>query len=652
MNSAKDLLFWDVQLASINHLASCQVLEKQGEFFLYADDDNKTFYVVFQPDGMSSAFSLITSHDEMDARVKYSNFSSKLSPLLLAGRENLTKRRGLENCHDTLRDHPHWTCAQLAYSIGLHDCFRTPVVAHLLNTPDTETGMTPLMHAVDDGNVECITTMLSAINLLNQDPDTSKHVKLDATDKDGCTVFHHVAKAKNENISKMFYEVDEACFGDSLNAVDNEGQTPFQVAVNANKMVCALGLLVAGADANQALRVAIEKNSIHLIKMSIVFGANVKDNAQELLPIAEAHKEARLKALCKDDPEPCKEHNDEPLTKRRSGQRVLCLDGGGIRGLVLIQMLKAIEKEAGKPIKECFDWISGTSTGGILALAILSGKSMRYCLGTFLKLKDDVFNEMLPPYEAAPLEKFLKEVFGEQTTLSQCTSPRVIVTSVMADRWPTKLHMFRNYDGPRRHDNISNDCYRMKDGDKNDETDAKLKWEDQLLWKIARSSSAAPFYFPQFDRFLDGGLVANNPTMDTIADIEELKDELEGEQKASMDISLVVSLGTGCCHEKDFASHSVVNWKNPVDLIRTAFGAVDLLNILAEKSTESNGRVVERAHAMCRALNVPYYRLNPQLSQKIHLDCTDDVKLVDMLFDTHCHLFYKQVCLQHLVKRL
>ena len=53
--------------------------------------------------------------------------------------------------------------------------------------------------------------------------------------------------------------------------------------------------------------------------------------------------------------------------------QVLCLDGGGIRGLILIQLLKQIEKAAGKPIKECFDWISGTSTGGILALAIASG---------------------------------------------------------------------------------------------------------------------------------------------------------------------------------------------------------------------------------------------------------------------------------------
>ena len=51
--------------------------------------------------------------------------------------------------------------------------------------------------------------------------------------------------------------------------------------------------------------------------------------------------------------------------------KVLCLDGGGIRGLILIQLLLAIEKATGCAIKDCFDWIAGTSTGGILALALV-----------------------------------------------------------------------------------------------------------------------------------------------------------------------------------------------------------------------------------------------------------------------------------------
>lgn len=56
------------------------------------------------------------------------------------------------------------------------------------------------------------------------------------------------------------------------------------------------------------------------------------------------------------------------------GDRVLCLDGGGIKGLILIDMLITIERITNKRIIDLFDWIIGTSTGGILALAMVYSK--------------------------------------------------------------------------------------------------------------------------------------------------------------------------------------------------------------------------------------------------------------------------------------
>lgn len=46
-----------------------------------------------------------------------------------------------------------------------------------------------------------------------------------------------------------------------------------------------------------------------------------------------------------------------------------------LQGLVQIEILRAIERLAGAPISELFDWIVGTSTGGIVALGTVYGKS-------------------------------------------------------------------------------------------------------------------------------------------------------------------------------------------------------------------------------------------------------------------------------------
>lgn len=56
------------------------------------------------------------------------------------------------------------------------------------------------------------------------------------------------------------------------------------------------------------------------------------------------------------------------LNKRRC--RILCLDGAGIRALVLIQILSALEAVMGCNILKYFDLVTGTGTGGLLALAL------------------------------------------------------------------------------------------------------------------------------------------------------------------------------------------------------------------------------------------------------------------------------------------
>lgn len=58
---------------------------------------------------------------------------------------------------------------------------------------------------------------------------------------------------------------------------------------------------------------------------------------------------------------------------RDAGSRILFLDGGGMRGLIQIEILSELEEQTGRKVTELFDWIMGTSTGGIVALALVHG---------------------------------------------------------------------------------------------------------------------------------------------------------------------------------------------------------------------------------------------------------------------------------------
>lgn len=69
-----------------------------------------------------------------------------------------------------------------------------------------------------------------------------------------------------------------------------------------------------------------------------------------------------------------KQLQESMIYRRKCGSRILCLDGGGIKGLLQLEILRQIEVKTGKRIIELFDWIVGTSTGGVIALALVYGK--------------------------------------------------------------------------------------------------------------------------------------------------------------------------------------------------------------------------------------------------------------------------------------
>lgn len=132
--------------------------------------------------------------------------------------------------------------------------------------------------------------------------------------------------------------------------------------------------------------------------------------------------------------------NDTGLEK----SRILCIDGGGMRGVIVCQILIELEKYLKKPVISYFDWIGGTSVGAFISCSLCRGISLKDLRRICFDVKDEVFSGN-KPYNSKFLERVLKRTFGPATRMSDVTDKKLAVTTVLADREPCQLRLFRNY---------------------------------------------------------------------------------------------------------------------------------------------------------------------------------------------------------------
>ncbi len=191
-----------------------------------------------------------------------------------------------------------------------------------------------------------------------------------------------------------------------------------------------------------------------------------------------------------------------------SSYRILSVDGGGIRGLYAAVLLDRLVQQV-PAFLDGVDLLAGTSTGGIIVLALARGLRPAD-LVQFYKDKagiifDDSWTEALrdmarlvgAEYDNKNLQEILTGVFG--TTTLQQLNKRVLVPAFELDNqalpgqvrtWKPKF--FHNFPGPD------------SDG-------------QEVTVDVALRTSAAPTYFPVYQSYIDGGVVANNPSMAALA---------------------------------------------------------------------------------------------------------------------------------------
>ncbi|MBV8091150.1 MAG: patatin-like phospholipase family protein [Alphaproteobacteria bacterium] len=244
--------------------------------------------------------------------------------------------------------------------------------------------------------------------------------------------------------------------------------------------------------------------------------------------------------------------------ERAGPKKLLAIDGGGIRGVLALEVMQRIEdllkaksRRADFCLADYFDYIAGTSTGGIIAAGLSVGMSVKEILefyhdaGAQMFVKTSLLQRLRYKFEDEPLAQKLKEVFGIDTTLGS-ERLRTLLLLVMRNAttdspWPISNNPYAKY----------NDSARP---------DCNLKFP---LWQLVRASTAAPTYFPpevivlpgakpHEERefvFVDGGVTMyNNPAfqmflMATLDRYWALKPGTRWQTGA--DQMLIVSVGTG-----------------------------------------------------------------------------------------------------------
>lgn len=241
--------------------------------------------------------------------------------------------------------------------------------------------------------------------------------------------------------------------------------------------------------------------------------------------------------------------------------RILSIDGGGIRGIIPAMILEKIETETRLPISSLFHLIAGTSTGGIIALA--------------LNKPDKNGN---PEFSAHAVAKMYEER-GTEIFHSPILHTIRAVNNLIDGKYPdTGINNVLDdyFKDTMLSESISDviiPAYEIERRNSFFFTSAETKTgeaEDFPMRLVARSTSAAPTYFPpamiptkssaDYYALVDGGLFANNPAM--CAFVEAVK------MFPNHQLFLMVSLGTGSITQPiryDRATNwGLIQWAQPI----------------------------------------------------------------------------------------
>lgn len=300
--------------------------------------------------------------------------------------------------------------------------------------------------------------------------------------------------------------------------------------------------------------------------------------------------------------------------------KILSLDGGGVRGYLSAKILCNIEKLLNEEdslninIGQRFDLITGTSTGGIIALALAKGLSAKEIFELYENLIPKVFSTThskglySSKYSDSILKKELQKIFKDETLDDLVTD--VCITSMSLQNASPRFHKTKYFE---------RNSIRV----------------DEKLIDIALSTSAAPTYFPTQDTkhsssLIDGGVCANNPSLVGLIDALELNNR-------DFNNIRLLSIGTG---EQCHMPYSLDKLEDAGKLNWIAqFKGTPILSEVGSPLIETlmNSQSVLTHHQVNFLLNYDedkrYIRINPKLDIPMDLDDATKINNLKNLAD-------------------
>lgn len=233
--------------------------------------------------------------------------------------------------------------------------------------------------------------------------------------------------------------------------------------------------------------------------------------------------------------------------------RVLSLDGGGAKGFFTLEALRYLETTCGRPIRECFDLIVGTSIGAFIAGCLVAGKTVDEIEAKFLPLIHHfskvslgsprstvsrlLWGHVLDASEwATPLQSFL----GTGLLQDLPDSPRLLL--VAADATSIVPHPFLIRSRPLPEESSCRSPFTTT--------------TNMTLVDAIQAATAAPTIYPPYIHegtpIIDGGIVANNPILMALAEVGLLGKTLD----------CIVSIGTGVEPRptSSYVTRGIVGW--------------------------------------------------------------------------------------------